>query len=329
MVQPLSMKWPGKRAVLLVHGVGNAGVGDYADLANQVEALLGAKASQFAVYVLYYDQINDWFATKQRMAMQVATLLQSLRAKIATVKMDAMDPVALGNAISETVGDVIWPVLLADARNAVRTALIDQLVQIVTDGDDSGTPPRDQHLSIIAHSMGCFHTYEALHTIAADRNQAIGPVSGGVQFANVIYMASPVQLIRTVAGLLGPLVPQQESMRSISQPLALPTQSSTTMTLPVSRKTVSIRGDLDPVAGFFLRKNPDWSCLQMEGLDVFTDAQKLGQINGSDEITLTQLLASTLQTQAAPVFSPNNPHDWSAYVERHKTDLFNWLTSNA
>jgi hypothetical protein len=329
MVQPQSMKWPGKRAVLLVHGVGNAAVGDYSDLARQIETLLGGSASQFAIYVLYYDQINDWFATKQRMAVQVTTLLQSLRGKLASLNMGAQDPVSLGNAIAEIVGDVIWPVLLADARNAVRTALIDQLVQIVTDGDDAGTPPRDQHLSIIAHSMGCFHVYEALHTIAADRTQAIGPASGGVQFANVIYMASPVQLIRTVAGLLGPLVPQQESMRSVSQPLALPAQASATTSVQVSRKTVSICGDLDPVSGYFFRKNPDWSFLNFPGLELSTDKQQLAQINGSDEISLTKILESALSEQSAPVIQPNNPHDWSAYVDRHKAELLTWLTSDA
>ncbi len=177
--------------------------------------------------------------------------------------------------------------------------------------------------------MGCFHVYEALQTIAADRTQAIGPASGGVQFANVVYMASPVQLIRTVAGLLGALVPQQESMRSVSQPLSLPAQASATTSVPVSRKTVSIRGDLDPVSGYFFRKNPDWSCLSIPGLEVCTDSQQLAQVNGSDELSLTKILQGALQSQSAPVIQPNNPHDWSAYVDRHKADLAAWLTSDA
>ncbi len=78
------MQWPGKRAVLLVHGVGNAKPGDYAPLAQQVESLLGASASQFAVYFLYYDQINDWLARLgSGMAMQVTDVCcKALRGKL-------------------------------------------------------------------------------------------------------------------------------------------------------------------------------------------------------------------------------------------------------
>src|SRR5206468_1563786 len=60
-VQSIPWKKGGKRAVLLVHGVGNAQVGDYADLVQQVATILGADAADTPIYMLYYDQVNDWF----------------------------------------------------------------------------------------------------------------------------------------------------------------------------------------------------------------------------------------------------------------------------
>jgi hypothetical protein len=128
---------------------------------------------------------------------------------------------------------------------------------------------------------------------------------------------------------MGKLVPQQESMRSVSQPLALPTQSSVTLTLPIARNTVSISGDLDPVSGYFLRKNPDWSWLNIPGMDNHVDKQQLAQVNGLEETSLTQILVSALTQDTSPIIQPNNPHDWGAYVDRHKADLLKWLTSPA
>jgi hypothetical protein len=47
------------RAILLVHGVGDARPGDDASLVAALETALGADAANFAVYELYYDFIND------------------------------------------------------------------------------------------------------------------------------------------------------------------------------------------------------------------------------------------------------------------------------
>jgi hypothetical protein len=140
-------------------------------------------------------------------------------------------------------------------------------------------------------------------------------------------MASPVQLIRTVGGRLGALVPQRESIRSLSQPLSLPSQASVTTSKLVSRRTISITGNLDPVGGFFFRENPDWSYMNLPGQEPFIDQQQLLQVDGSDAVSLTQILHAAIQDHGPPAIQPNNPHSWSAYVSRHTTDLATWLTA--
>jgi hypothetical protein len=325
MAPPQSIPWSSDRAILLVHGVGNARPGDYADLVRQLDDLLGPEAKDFAIYMFYYDQFNDWFVAKQQVAFQLGRLLQETRGLLANTDLGAKDPVSLANAIAEIVGDVIWPILLADARNAIRMALIAQITQMVSDGHANGVEPRDQQLTIIAHSMGCFHVYETLQTICADFGLTIGPVSGGVRFKNVIFMASPVQLIRTIGSRLGALVPQRESIRSITQPLSIPSQASATTSKSVAKRTIAIAGNLDPVAGFFFRVKPAWSYMNLPGQEPVVDAQALAQVDGSDEISLTQVLRTALVEHSAPVIQPNNPHSWSAYVSRHAKDLADWL----
>src|SRR6266571_6537697 len=157
---PQSQPWPSDRAVLFVHGVGGAKPGDYDPLVAELKAVLGTQAKKFAFYFLYYDQVNQWFATKLQAAQQVAALVSTISSRL--------DATALGKAVADFAGDVIWPVLIADARLAVRAALLQQLQQIVLDGKAAGKEPLDQHLTIIAHSLGCFHIYEALHAAAAD-----------------------------------------------------------------------------------------------------------------------------------------------------------------
>ena len=323
-----SIPWTGKkRAVLLVHGVGNARVGDYADLVLQIERLLGAEAATSAIYTFYYDQINDWFVQKQQAGLLFGSFVQNLRQLLAAVRINASDPVSLGNAIADLVGDVLWPVLLADARNAVRDALLEQLFQIVSDAEDASVSSRDMQLSIVAHSMGCFHVYETLQTIASDLSLGLGPASGGLQMANVIYMASPVQLIRSVMQRITMLIPQQSSIRSLSQPLSLPQQLSGNLTVELARHTAAISGDLDPIGGHFFRAQPQWAFMALPGQQTLIDQQHVASINGSEELKLTEVLHTALRDRAAPQITPDNPHSWSEYVRRHENDLRNWLVA--
>ncbi|MEO8561808.1 MAG: hypothetical protein ABI601_07015 [bacterium] len=320
-----SIPWTGTRAVLLIHGVGNAKVGDYVDLVGQIERVLGPASAESVVYTFYYDQVNDWFADKQQAGLLVGSFLQSMRSLLATVQLDVSDPVSLGNSIADLVGDVVWPVLLADARNAVKSTLIEQLFQIVEDAGTAGVPPRQMELSVVAHSMGCFHLYETLQTIAEDTSLGLGPVSGGLQLANVIYMASPVQLIRSVMERIAVLVPQKESIRSLSKPLAIPVQSSVEESRPLARHTAAITGNLDPVGGHFFRAEPAWAFMNMAGQDTIIDQQQLASVNGSEALDLTEVLHTALRDRSAPVITPNNPHSWSEYVRRHEADLRTWL----
>ncbi|MEX2115639.1 MAG: hypothetical protein WEB37_02035, partial [Bacteroidota bacterium] len=54
--------WGGRRAILFVHGIGDAKPGHYQDLVDRFRAILGNAGNDFALYTLYYDEQNDWFA---------------------------------------------------------------------------------------------------------------------------------------------------------------------------------------------------------------------------------------------------------------------------
>lgn len=303
-----SQSWPGHRAVLLVHGIGNAKPGDYAELVEHVRDALGPAAADTAIYQLFYDQVNDWFASKT----QLADLLRRARAAMSG---QINDP-ELGDVIAEVCGDVLWPVLLSEARAAVREVYLRQLKQIVQDGVASGVRARDQHLSIICHSLGCFHTYEVLHHAAISSSHELQPASHGVQFANVIFMASPVQLIRTVANSLGNLVPNRRWLYTVQgDALSIPSEASELGAKPSVRNWVSITGNLDPVGGHFFRARADWAAMQVPGQETIVDNQS--SLNIASKADLAQTLRLSLREQQPPQISPTNPHSWENYVTRN------------
>lgn len=315
---PQTLKWPSDRAILFVHGVGNAKPGDYAPLVSQLTDILGPAAKQYAIYFFYYDQINEWFSQKQQASLAFTKLVQSIRKNT--------DGSTLGNVIANFGGDVIWPVLLADGRLAVRTALIQQIQQIRLDGIAAKKQPRDQHITIIAHSMGCFHVYEALTYAAATPSQGLGPASANGVFDNVILMASPVQLIRTVGRDLGAAVPQPESIYSVNQTTLVTPSELGELDEPVycTPHMVSITGNLDPVGGYFFRKQ--YAYMNLAGQDSYIDQQQVATTTGSEQISLATLLQSAIQNGGPPTITPTNPHDWSAYVAGHAAELKKWLT---
>jgi len=57
----------------------------------------------------------------------------------------------------------------------------------------------------------------------------------------------------------------------------------------------------------------------------FIDQEQVASVNGSEKLSLAAILQDALQSRSAPKIAPNNPHDWSAYVERHAPDLRLWL----
>ena len=329
---PQTQRWPADRAVLFVHGIGNAAVGDYGPLVQQVQAILGADASRFAFYFLYYDHLNDWFAAKLQAGALFEKLVGAVRTQLHADNGAGAPSVGLGNSIAEFAGDVLWPVLLADARTAVRTAYLNQLRRIVRDGEDAGFPPRRQHISIIAHSMGCFHTYEALAEAAADPGQGLAPATWGVRFENVIYMASPVQLIRTVARDIKGVVQRAETLHCVAgASLGFPAEPNASGALIRSAKrTVSITGNLDPVGGHLMRSKLRWAYMDFPGetsFEPYIDQQQLATTGAGEDVSLAGILQTALREREAPQISPLNPHDWGTYITKHADQLRTWLTA--
>ena len=320
ILPPQTQKWPSNRAVLFVHGVGSSKQGDYDPLVDQLKTILDADAKKLAMYFLYYDQVNDWFAAKLQAGAVFTKLVETISAK--------HDSTSLGNAAADFAGDVIWPVLIPDSRLAVRAAVMQQLQQVVLDGIAAKVQPRDQHISIIAHSLGCFHIYEAMTYASANPAEGLGPASAGVVLDNLIFMASPVQLIRSTAQALGGAVPQRSTIFSVAKPaLEIPWEKGDDdQPVRCAKRTVSITGNLDPVGGFLMRAKQPWGYMDLPGQEAFIDQEKVAKVNGSEEISLTSLLIDALATQGPPRITPENPHDWSAYVARHAAELRQWLT---
>lgn len=314
-----SQRWPGDRALLLVHGIGNAKPGDYVDLVQAVRASLGSEADGVAIYQLFYDQVNDWFAAKNNLGALFAQALDAVS--------DQIDDAELGPVLADVLGDVLWPVLVADARAAVREAYLLQLKQIVTDGVAAGIPAAHQRLSIICHSLGCFHTYETLHHAAVTKSAMLQPATHGVHFENVIFMASPVQLIRTVAMALGALVPNRRTLYTgRDDDLSLPAQVKTLGGIePSVKRWISITGALDPVGGHFFRSKAEWAYMNVPGTtEALIDPQS--PLNITTKAQLIATLQASLRDREAPVITPQNPHSWTAYVERNAGKLKEWLT---
>ncbi|MEO7962670.1 MAG: hypothetical protein ABIT38_02040, partial [Gemmatimonadaceae bacterium] len=114
-----SIPWTGKRAILLVHGIGNAKPGDYTEVVDNIKAFLGDQVDSTAIYQLWYDQVNDWFASKTALGDLITKAEDAISGKI-------NDP-EMGQGIAESMGDVLWPVLSADARAAAREAYLAQV----------------------------------------------------------------------------------------------------------------------------------------------------------------------------------------------------------
>ena len=307
---PQTQQWPGRDAVLLVHGIGREDQAAQSEAQLALRTALGDAVDQFAIYELHYDGINDWFAEKTQLAAGVARLLGFLKAKFG------------GDDLADTVaafaGDVIWPVLSVSARAALKEAFVVQLNKMVQDGPHGAM----QRISVVCHSMGCFHTYEALHTAVDDMSSFIGPHSG-VFLQNVVFMASPVQLIRTAIRDLGALVPTRTTLAS-SRVLRKPVADLNGVSEPyVREKWATITGELDPVGGFLFRQKLDWAYMNVPDQLPFIDDQSA--LNIQTRAELRDALQNALSSHSRPAITPENPHSWTAYIERHAEHLREWL----
>lgn len=303
---PQSLPWPGTRAILMVHGIGDASAGKTGSFPEDaLRSILGADAATTAIYRLSYDFINDWLDTKVNFAAGVSALKATLSVQLGGAATDI--------AIAEYAGDVLWPVLSVDLRFAIRDAYLSQLQQIQLDRDRAadarGDNPLKYGVSILAHSLGCFHTYEVLTAAAAEPSHHLRPASDLVTYDSVILMASPVQIIRTIGGAIGGLIPDIASVASLSQPLQIPAELRRGRTVRCTKKFVSVTGTHDPVGGHVLGKRLSWAYMNIPGQKSIVVPQRGLSINSAEQ---------TAQALAA-AFGPggplsNDPHSWTAYV---------------
>ena len=326
--EPMSRSWNGTRAVLFVHGVGNAEEGNYADLVDTVRDSLGDRADEVAFYELYYDVFNDWAAAKFDLAELLGNVVSLFRNKASNDQVNDK----LAAQIAETAGDVLLPAFSQSARLAVRDAYVAQLLQMIMEGRAAGVQPQDQKLSIICHSLGCFHTFETLHAVVRNRNYQLHPTLNMTKFQNVIFMASPVQLIRTAFGAVDAAIKGDLAVldNSLTQP-GDPDEFEGSVS-----NWVSITGDLDPIGGHFLKQKANWAYMDVEEVtwrgpwttttcSAIVDKQKLGA-DDKDEDALQQVLEAAMSTDDAPPSIPlENPHSWDGYVKRHIEEISKWL----
>ncbi len=314
---PISKAWPADRALILVHGIGDAGEASYERLLAALETALGADWPSFAVYPLLYDLFNDWTAAKLNAAARLTDLVTQL-----APRFDGGD---IGTIAAEYAGDVIWPVLAIDARQALRDAILAQLARTFLDGNAAGLSRRERRVSVVAHSLGCFHVYEALSAAALEPNHRLTPGTDAAQLESVVMMASPVELIRTVAKRLGGTVPDRRSLFCTrGDALELPGEvNMADQFIPSTRKLVSLTGTLDPVGGHLFREKLDWAYMDLPGQLSVIDPQSLFNINTLDE--LRAALKAAIENAEGPALAVNNPHDWVGYVERNETSVREWL----
>jgi hypothetical protein len=321
-----SVKWKphsqgGKgSAVLLVHGVGDAKPGAYDEMLPLVKQALGPKAQDTAVYVLYYDFVNDWFKDKIRLETVLGDSKKWLGQRFGGVA---------ASIASEVVADVFWPVLSLAARKAIQEAYAQQLQRIVLDGIEAGFPPDFQNLSILCHSLGCFHTYEMLHRCVEDESLHLHPVKDGVRFSSVVFMASPVQLIRSVAGALNWIIPEGLACLRGSGLTGPKATTPSGQEVASVKEWVSLTGALDPVGGHLLRKKLTWAYMDVPAANPFKGQQSVidpqDWLSVQTEAELRLVLEDVYKKRQAGQVPLNNPHSWSDYITRHSKQLEGWL----
>ncbi|MGE0814979.1 MAG: N-acetylmuramoyl-L-alanine amidase [Vicinamibacterales bacterium] len=311
---PQSLDWADDSAILLVHGVGNAKPGDYRDVQDAVRAAAGGSP---AVYTLFYDVFNDWRTEKMQVKEQLGRLTAGLKQRADGVS----------DTIAEFAGDVVWPLFSEPARVTVLTAFRAQLRQMVLDGMRSrGKIPGQLKFSIVCHSLGCFYTYELLHQIATDSRLRLRPATEGVQFRAVVFMASPVQLIRTLAGGVAPLIPGNLATLAPAG-LSIPFEMAFGSPVKSVRRWVAVAGDLDPIGGHFFHTRADWAFMNLAEPEATTivDPQTLTGGAGTEQVLLNALLSAARRDDQPPSIGLENPHSWLGYVGRHQGDLAQWL----
>ena len=316
MPLPLQTKdWPADSALLLVHGVGSYRLADYDSLLVSLKAALGSRWDELAVYTVLYDEVNEWFAAKTQAELLIGRLLGYLGGRFAGSD--------LGSVAAKGGCDVIWPVLSINARGAIREQVLAQLRQMVIDGDRTVPTRLEQKLYIVCHSLGCFHTYEVLCAAASDPIHGLQPVTDGVRFQSVVMMASPVELIRTVARDIRDLIPSPAGLACLGH-LKIPVQARGPAGDQRSiGKLVSLTGTLDPVGGFLFHRQLPWAYMNIPGQVTEIEHQRIAGIDS--ETALAALLGVARGSRLGLPMAPDNPHDWTGYVTRNQAKVAEWL----
>ena len=300
------INWPGTRAILMVHGIGDASTGNSGAFPGEtLRAALGAQAATTAIYTLNYDFINDWMNLKTNLQAGIKALKGALRTQFGDSGTDAV--------IAEYAGDVLWPVLSADIRFAVRDAYLAQLQQIQLDRERAafakGDNPLKYGITIVAHSLGCFHTYEVLTASASEATHRLRPASDRVTYSSVVMMASPLKLIRTIAEKIQGFIPDVANLATLAAPLAIPEQVRRSGPQRCTDHFISVTGSYDPVGGHLMGIKLPWAYMSLSGQKSIIVKQ--------DGLNLTS--AQSTATALAAAFAPggpaiNDPHSWTAYV---------------
>jgi len=326
MPAPAAISWPSHKAILIVHGIGAATQADLQLTELKIRNALGERSGDFAYYHYAYNEMNQWADNKAGVADGVKGLLAKT-----FLKENAQ---AIGDVVGEYLMDVLWPIYVRDIRDAIQTGYIKMLQRMVHDGTQSTNPPRtvkQLELNIVCHSLGCFHTYETLHRLIAEPQHELTP-KHGVMFKNVVFMASPVTLIRTLSPLLP--VPGELACGKPGHPCdpvisGRDIHGAPSLT-PLVKNWVSITGNQDPVGGHLFGEKIDWAYMDLphrQGKavqDSHVDDQSLFNLHTPDD--WKTLLADIAQKKLTG--QPfNDPHSWDAYIDRHANDLKDWMNA--
>jgi hypothetical protein len=136
------------------------------------------------------------------------------------------------------------------------------------------------------------------------------PASDLFTLRSVILMASPVQLIRTVAGMISGFVPDVHNLATLAKPLAIPSETRNGETEPCTTDFISITGTHDPVGGHLLGRKLDWAYMAIKEQRSIIVPQHALDIDTKEGTA--NALASAFAAGGPKV---NDPHSWSAYIE--------------
>jgi hypothetical protein len=130
-----------------------------------------------------------------------------------------------------------------------------------------------------------------------------------------------------VASKIAFAVPDRDTVHSLSQQaLGNPAEKDEEgREVGSVRNVVSITGNLDPVGGHFFRARAPWAYMELPGQLSFVDQQQVVDGDLPEDLSLATLLQSALRGDDPPSVTPANPHDWTAYVQRHSAELRQWL----